>query len=171
MSAPGNGAGRRGGAGFGREDWDGSARRRHEFNVLERAGEPQIALRRHTSVIVTRVIFLSAVVLLPGCASASHDASQGAIATITGNLEAVGGLPPGSPRPLPGNIVATRLVHSYTAPVGSGGRYSVTVPPGPYTLTGRSPLYGGGSYECQAGDPVTVLSGATVTVNVYCQER
>ncbi len=47
----------------------------------------------------------------------------------------------------------------------------MTVSPGTYTLTGRSPLYQGGSFDCQALAPVTVLSGATVTANVYCEER
>ena len=45
--------------------------------------------------------------------------------------------------------------------VGADGAYSVRVPPGRYTVTGQSALYGNGTYLCQAAGMATVTSGHT----------
>ena len=120
---------------------------------------------------IPRLTPLIVLALLAGCTSTSHSSPAISVATINGTLEAVGGPAPGSPRPLPGNVTAAGRGHRYTASVGSTGAYTITLPVGTYTLTGRSPLYQSGTLDCQAEDPVAVTSGGTVTANVYCQER
>jgi hypothetical protein len=54
-------------------------------------------------------------------------------------------------------------------PVGASGSFSVMVPPGRYAVTGHSPLYGSGTYLCQATGIVTVTSGHTAKADVLCQ--
>lgn len=94
--------------------------------------------------------------------------------TVSGHLFAVGGPAPGSPRPLSGSVTLILSTnHSKVAqvPVGADGAFSIDVLPGQYELAGTSPLYNGGKVTCNATSPVTVKVGATVTADVYCQER
>jgi len=55
--------------------------------------------------------------------------------------------------------------------VGVGGRYSVRVPAGTYSVAGRSPLYQDGAGACRAAGPVTVASGHHTEADVLCQLR
>jgi hypothetical protein len=74
--------------------------------------------------------------------------------------------------PAPGTIRITGSRHGphYTITVGNDGRYTLTVPPGPYTITGRSPTrYGRG--VCQADPSATQVLNVPVTVDVYCEEK
>ena len=91
--------------------------------------------------------------------------------TRTGALEAVGGPAPGAPRPLPGNVtLRSRDGATFTSTAGSDGAFSLQVPAGSYTATGRSPLYQSGDVDCQALGPVTVTAGASSRMDVFCQE-
>lgn len=91
---------------------------------------------------------------------------------VRGTLDAVGGVAPGLPRPLPGTI---RLRASngtlFTATTGADGAFSLHVPAGSYTVTGSSPLIGGGAAVCQATTSVSLSAGATVTTMVICQVK
>jgi photosystem II stability/assembly factor-like uncharacterized protein len=92
---------------------------------------------------------------------------------VLGALEAVGGPAPGTPRPLRGAITLRDSAGTaFTATAGSDGVFSVRVPTGSYTITGRSPLYDSGNVDCHsiAPAPVTVTAGATIRVVVACQE-
>jgi hypothetical protein len=90
---------------------------------------------------------------------------------ILGTLEAVGGPAPGTPRPLRGSITLRNSSGTaFTATAGSDGAFSVRIPPGPYTVIGRSPLYDSGIADCQPIEPVTVVAGTTIRVVVACQE-
>lgn len=57
--------------------------------------------------------------------------------------------------------------------VGADGRFEATVPPGEYVVTGRSPLYGGGSYTCITTNAKTlaVPAGKSVSTEVWCLEK
>ncbi len=114
---------------------------------------------------------LGALVFLAGCAAGSPQADG----TVTGTLEAVGGPvaspAPGTPRPLPGTItLRSPEGTTFTATATSDGTFSIGVPAGSYTATGRSPLYQSGAVDCQASGPLTVTAGATSWVDVTCQE-
>jgi hypothetical protein len=90
---------------------------------------------------------------------------------VLGTLEAVGGPAPGTPRPLRGSITLRDSGGTaFTATAGSDGVFSVRVPPGSYTITGRSPLYDSGNVDCPSIAPATVTAGATIRVVVACQE-
>jgi hypothetical protein len=93
--------------------------------------------------------------------------------TVTGHLYGVGGpasvAAPPSPRPWPGTVILTGPGVHREVPVGANGTFSVTVPPGKYSVVGHSPLYGSGAYLCQAAGPVTVTSGHTTQAAVLCQ--
>ncbi len=114
-------------------------------------------------------VWVSAAALLAGCTSASNTPAPGA--TISGTLVALGGPAPGSPRPLPGHVAASGRGHTYTSTAGVDGVYSINVPPGTYTVIGRSPLYQSGDVDCETLAPVTATSASTVEVNVGCQEK
>jgi photosystem II stability/assembly factor-like uncharacterized protein len=92
---------------------------------------------------------------------------------IDGTLEAVGGAAPGTPRPLSGSITLRNSDgRVFTATAGSGGVFTVRVPIGTYTVTGRSPLYDSGSANCYSGGPATVTgAGETIHVIVACSEK
>jgi photosystem II stability/assembly factor-like uncharacterized protein len=91
---------------------------------------------------------------------------------VQGTLEAVGGVAPGTPRPIKGSI---KLRNSdgtlFTATAGSDGVFSVRLPNGTYTITGRSPLYDNGDVDCPSSGPVTVTAGAAIRVVIACQEK
>jgi len=121
---------------------------------------------------------LALVVVLAGCTSSSHKppatttvpTTVAAKGTITGILEAVGGPAGTANRPLSGGVTATGGGHSYSATVGTDGRYSLSVPAGTYTVVGRSPQYQGGAADCHAANPVAVSAGGTASADVGCEE-
>ena len=76
---------------------------------------------------------------------------------------------PPSPRPWPGTVTVTGPGVHLDIPVGAGGAYSVRVPPGRYTVAGHSPLYGTGTYSCQAAGTATVTSGHSTKADVLCE--
>ena len=92
---------------------------------------------------------------------------------MTGHLYGVGGpasvAAPPSPRPWPGTVTVTGPGVDREVPVGASGTFSVTVPPGRYTVVGHSPLYGSGTYLCRATGAVTVKSGHATQADVLCQ--
>ena len=101
-------------------------------------------------------------------------------ATISGHLLAVGGPGGVPPRPLRGSIsVAVDAPENYASggfhllgtQAGSDGSYSISVPPGTYSVTGSSPQYNGGGTTCFSKGVVTVTQGTAVVVNVLCQEK
>jgi len=137
---------------------------------------------------VRRVLRAGAVVLALGVGflagwfahspgSPNGSSPQPATGTISGRLLAVGGLVDET-RPLGGRIFASSRGNifvptgsgRFTASVGSDGEYSITVPPGKYTVAGRSPQYNGGRTPCLAAKmPVIVRDGGDVVANVLCQ--
>jgi hypothetical protein len=101
--------------------------------------------------------------VLGGCAG-----SQGNHQAVSGTFVRVGGPSPGSPVPLPGTITARAVSgEAFTAKVSSTGRFKLSLPPGTYHVTGRSPLIQGGKMVCAATKELHVTaraSGDSVTV-------
>jgi hypothetical protein len=94
-----------------------------------------------------------------------------AVGTLTGHLYGVGGPPPGAPQPWAGTVTLTGPgVHRDIA-VGAGGRFSVQVPAGTYTVAGRSPRYADGTGVCRAAGAATVTAGHRTRADVLCQMR
>ncbi len=89
---------------------------------------------------------------------------------LAGRLQAIGGPSPGLRRPLNGSVYITGVV-TRTIPVGADGRFAVDLPPGSYTVRGRSPLYDSGSADCTAQPPIIVRLRAVTTIDVACLER
>jgi hypothetical protein len=91
---------------------------------------------------------------------------------VRGHLLAVGGPAPGSRRPLSGEVTATGQNLTRTVQIGPDGTYTLTLPPGSYTLTGHSPEYGSNAAVCRTADStVSVRSGKGGTADVLCQEN
>jgi hypothetical protein len=108
----------------------------------------------------------------PAAASSSAPTpSPTGSATLTGNLEAVGGPAGASANPLPGSVTIAGPVTQHVT-VGPDGTYTATVPPGTYTVTGTSPQYNDGAATCHTdGDTVTLTAGQNATADVLCQEK
>jgi hypothetical protein len=102
---------------------------------------------------------------MAGC-GASHNGYQ----TVHGRFVRVGGPAPGAPVPLPGTITArTRSGQTYTASAGKNGRFQLSVPPGSYRVTGRSPLMQSGQMVCNATAELHVTRGEHARpVTVVC---
>lgn len=94
---------------------------------------------------------------------AGADGSRG---TIKGRLLAAGM----STTPLPGKVTASPGDLPPIV-VADDGAFVMTLPPGTYTLTGRSPRYNDGRVECRAASPVHVVANQTVVADVYCVEK
>ena len=88
-------------------------------------------------------------------------------ATISGVFQAVGGPPPGGPQPLGGVVTAHGTGLTFTAAVGLNGRFTISVLPGTYKLTGRSPQFDNGTTACE-GDEVTARVGTITTAVIDC---
>jgi hypothetical protein len=88
--------------------------------------------------------------------------------TITGHLFMVGGPGPGIHSPMLGTIYVSG--HG-TVDAGPDGSFSVTVPAGTYTLSGRTPDMNGGKFPCHASHSVTVHTGTLVKIDVICNIR
>lgn len=117
---------------------------------------------------------LPVVLVISGCTGAgggSHPARTTmppvpAAATLTGRLLASGL----AVRPIPGTV-SGRGPQTFRVKVGRDGRFSVTMFPGRYLLTGRSPLYNGGAGVCRHVGLVDVPAQATTHADVVCVER
>ena len=68
--------------------------------------------------------------LLTACSSSPHG-------VVTGKLLGVGGPPPGDVIGLPGHVTARGSAGTQTVMAGRDGRYTLSLPPGVYHLTGR----------------------------------
>jgi hypothetical protein len=120
--------------------------------------------------------------LLAGCGAAGAQTGGNAPATghLTGKLVmeggplGQGGRQPGE-RPIRGTVTLTAAGHrQVTVEVGRSGAFSLTLPPGAYQVSGRSPsvmeAVSGGERELPCSQPlsVTVIPQRTATVTVAC---
>lgn len=89
---------------------------------------------------------------------------------VPGRFVRVGGPAPGSPFPLPGTVTArTATGAMYTATAGRDGRFKLSLPPGTYRVTGRSPLMQSGQMICAATAELHVSRGRPARpVTVVC---
>jgi len=90
--------------------------------------------------------------------------------TVPGTFVRVGGPAPGSPVPLPGTITARAATgETFTATAGQDGRFKLSLPPGTYRVTGRSPLMQSGQMICAATAELHVSRGQPARpVSVVC---
>jgi len=83
----------------------------------------------------------------------------------------VGGSPPGVARPVRGTVTAAASSGARCeVTVRNDGRFDLDLARGVYHLTGRSPLFGGGKYQCSA-DRRVALVDKRVVANVICPVR
>jgi hypothetical protein len=87
-------------------------------------------------------------------------------------LVRVGGPAPGSAVPLPGQVIAIDSDgRQFVVTTSRNGRFRLSLPPGSYRLTGKSPMVmaNGTEMECMAMREVHVKAGkATRGVKVIC---
>jgi hypothetical protein len=102
--------------------------------------------------------------VLTGCSA------DGYAQSVTGKFVRVGGPPPGLPFPLPGTITARAVTgQTFTATAGNNGRFRLSLPPGIYRVTGRSPLMQSGEMTCAATAALRVTRGKPAGhVTVVC---
>ena len=90
--------------------------------------------------------------------------------TVPGRFVRVGGPAPGLPFPLPGTITARAATgETFTATAGPDGRFKLSLPPGTYSVTGRSPLMQSGQRTCAATAELHISRGQPARpVTVVC---
>ena len=94
--------------------------------------------------------------------------SSGYHQTVPGTFVRVGARP-GSPFPLPGTITARAATgETFTATAGQDGRFKLSLPPGSYRVTGRSPLMQSGQTMCAAAAERHIPRSACALVTVVC---
>jgi hypothetical protein len=115
------------------------------------------------------------IMILAGCTGSTGTGhvvtrSTGHRQAVPGRFVAVGGPAPGAPRPLPGTITARATTgQSFTAAVGHDGRFTLSLPPGRYQVTGHSPLINSGHTPCPATRELRVTRGKPAgPVTVVC---
>ena len=85
-----------------------------------------------------------------------------------GTLRMIGGPAPGVSRPVAGTItIADATGRHCDLPVLATGSFDVMLPVGKYRVSGHSPDFGDGKYECSGG-VVTVTSARETAVTVVC---
>ena len=89
----------------------------------------------------------------------------GARGTVQGRL--LGAFGATRTRPLVGKVFIS-APGTQPVLVGTNGVFAITVGPGTYTLTGRSPAYNNGNALCRADQPVTIVDGRTIHADVVC---
>ena len=95
------------------------------------------------------------------------------LGTVSGKFGAVGGASRGRFRPLHGQVtLAGQGGRVFTANVGGSGNWTLRVPAGDYSATGRSPEYNSGMAVCRAPRLVSVTAGRTVhNVVIVCEMK
>jgi hypothetical protein len=152
--------------------------------ILPFAGEPLRSGPRpiRVNVNVTGIGLVVAALALGSACGGPGSQPEGPTGTptpaayvVTGHLKVVGGPAPGAARPGNGTVTLTTADgESTTVQTDADGRFGVAVSTGPgrYTLTGHSPQFGDGAYECRATGPVVVSrSTRTVHADVFCQMK
>lgn len=111
------------------------------------------------------VVLAMVIVVLAGCGG-----HPGYHQTVPGRFVRVGGPAPGSPFPLPGTITARAATgETVTAAAGQDGRFRLSLPPGSYRVTGRSPLMQSGQMICAATAELHISRGQSArSVTVVC---
>jgi hypothetical protein len=92
---------------------------------------------------------------------------------VAGVMRMTGG-PAGAPQPgVPGSVRfdAVASGRSYPTKAAADGSFTLTVPPGEYTVTGSSPQFDGGSQSCRADGTVHVSGSGLSGVVVACSRR
>jgi hypothetical protein len=91
--------------------------------------------------------------------------------TVSGTLTLSGGETAGS-TPVRGTVKAQPVAGGVITevPVSDDGRFEIRLRPGDYKLTGTSPLFGSGAYECFVNPPTNVSVGdsTAIAVTVVC---
>ncbi|WP_433293922.1 hypothetical protein ACQP2F_31805 [Actinoplanes sp. CA-030573] len=93
-------------------------------------------------------------------------------ATVRGGLLRVGGPAGTKPAGLPGTVRFQAEGGEITSVrTADDGTFSITVKPGRYIVTGTSPLFGSGKYECHTEKPVEITAAGLDNVQVICNQR
>jgi hypothetical protein len=116
-------------------------------------------MRRNVCAVLALII-----AVLAGCSTGGYQQN------LTGKFVQVGGPAPGLPVPLPGTITARAATgQTFTATAGNNGRFKLSLPPGTYRVTGRSPLMQSGQMICPATAALRVIRGKPAHhVTVVC---
>jgi hypothetical protein len=116
------------------------------------------------------VAALLALIAFGACSSSSP-----AKGTLTGTLHFSGGPVDAVGPAINGRVTATRTTDGKTfeIDVPTSGDFNLSVPPGNYQVSARSPLYQEGQKPCGTNDglPITLAANQTVAVDVQCQRR
>jgi hypothetical protein len=110
---------------------------------------------------------LLASLALAGCTQEAEPAQQ----RVAGTLRMTGG-PLGVAQPgVHGEVVFASGDRREVVEAAKDGSFATSLDAGTYTVTGTSPLFGGGAGVCRADAPVVVAGGSIDDVVVACPRR
>lgn len=114
------------------------------------------------------MVLIAGISVLAGCGG-----SPRGYQTVHGTFVRVGGPALGSPFSLPGTITARAGTgQTFTATAGRNGQFTLSLPPGSYHVTGRSPLMQSGQMICAATADLRVTHGKPARpITVVCSVR
>jgi hypothetical protein len=113
----------------------------------------------------------AAVLALTGCGSDRAGASADPAVQVSGTLRMTGG-PAGATQPgAPGDVLFTSTGARQVTHAAADGAFSISLPPGTYTVAGTSPQYGDGQGICRVDAPVVVTEKAVSGLVVACSRR
>ena len=112
-------------------------------------------------------VLLAAMSTAVGC---SNNVAAPAVVGTASGLLIFGG--PGPVRPVPGQVVAVNSAGTQSqVSAGKDGRFSMSLPPGSYQLSGSSPavVLDGSPVQCGADRPVRIRAHRTTRgIKVFC---
>jgi hypothetical protein len=106
-------------------------------------------------------------VAIVACLTFAASACASTTGTVVGSFGGAGGL---TGRPFTyssGTVTLSGPTGTYQVRIDAHGNFTLTVPPGTYHVSGRTPGFNSGQFPC-AGPDVVVQSGATTHANVTC---
>ena len=117
-------------------------------------------MERLSRLLTAGAIWVVAALFLDGCSSASTGSVRGVFDGLGNQVTHVGGVPSA------GKIVLSNPNGTYQASAGRDGKFSFSVRPGNYRISGREPGQSGGVSSCTGS--VRVKPGQVTHTVVTC---
>jgi hypothetical protein len=125
---------------------------------------------RNRAVVITLFLLIVGTLIAVSTIGASKSQYH---SSIKGQLLLSGGPSTSAvSRPSGGQVTARNASgQSFVTSVPSSGSFVLQLPAGRYSLTGSSPQFGGGQYECFGHVKINVSKGKTTRQNAICEEK
>lgn len=99
-----------------------------------------------------------------------------ALGVVSGSLVMVGGPVFTEPQAVVGTVEAVAMTNASSPRAvvemtDGSGQFQLSLPPGRYRISGRSPKFGDSRIPCNAHAEIAVIDGASIQADVLCRMR